>query len=82
MYLQHRHGWCHMKLLPPWHILCTPYNFMQSHTCKVYACLPVTCHLHFWQNNHDLLHATWGNTGAEQTVDPGEGNSCAAPAGI
>ena len=44
-------------------VLCTPYNhapchFMQSHTRKVYACLPVTCHLHFWQNDRDLLRAT------------------------
>ena len=33
-------------------VLCTPYNhapchFMQSHIRKVYACLAVTCHLHF-----------------------------------
>ena len=44
-------------------VLCTPYNhapchFMQSHTHKVYACLAVTCHLHFWQNDRDLLRAT------------------------
>ena len=44
-------------------VLCTPYNhapchIMQSHTCKVYACLAVTCHLHFWQNDRDLLCAT------------------------
>ena len=44
-------------------VLCTPYNhapchFMQSHICKVYACLAVTCHLHFWQNDWDLLRAT------------------------
>ena len=43
-------------------VLCTPYNhapchFMQSHIRKVYACLAVTCHLHFWQNDRDLLHA-------------------------
>ena len=25
---------------------------------KVYACLPVTCHLHFWQNDRDFLRAT------------------------
>ena len=42
------------------HVLCTPYNhapchFMQSHIRKVYACLAVTCHLHFWQNDRDLL---------------------------
>ena len=44
-------------------VLCTPYNhapchFMQSHIRKVYACLTVTCHLHFWQNDRDLLRAT------------------------
>ena len=45
------------------HILCTPYNhapchFMQSHIHKVYACLSVTCHLRFWQNDQGLLRAT------------------------
>ena len=44
-------------------VLCRPYNrapclFMQSHICKVYVCLAVTCHLHFWQNDRDLLRAT------------------------
>ena len=44
-------------------VLHTPYNhvpchFMQSHICKVYACLAVTCHLHLWQNDRDLLRAT------------------------
>ena len=44
-------------------VLTTPYNhapchFTQSHICKVYACLAVTCHLHFWQNDQDLLRAT------------------------
>ena len=44
-------------------VLCTPYNhapchFMQSHIRKVYACLAVTCHLRFWQNDRDLLRAT------------------------
>ena len=44
-------------------VLCTPYNhaqchFMQSHIRKVYACLTVTCHLHFWQNDRGLLRAT------------------------
>ena len=63
VYLQRWHGWCHMKLLPSRCVLCTPYNhapchFMQSYIRKVYACLAVTCHLHFWQNDQDLLHAT------------------------
>ena len=35
-----------------------PYHFMQSHIRKVYVCLALTCHLHFWQNDRDLLHAT------------------------
>ena len=43
--------------------LCTPYNhapchFMQNHMRKVYACLAVTCHLHFWQNDPGLLRAS------------------------
>ena len=43
--------------------LCTPYNHApchstQSHIRKVYACLAATCHLHFWQNDRDLLRAT------------------------
>ena len=52
-----------MILLPSRHVLCTPYNhapchFMQSHIRKVYACIAVTCHLHFWQNDRYLLRAT------------------------
>ena len=31
---------------------------MQSYIRKVYACLAVTCHLHFWQNDWGLLRAT------------------------
>ena len=64
VYLQRwRHGWCHMKLLPSRRVLCTPYNhapchFMQSHIRKVYACLAVTCQLHFWRNDRGLLRAT------------------------
>ena len=33
-------------------------RFNKSHIRKVYACLAVTCHLHFGQNDQDLLHAT------------------------
>ena len=63
VYLQRWHAWCYMKLLPFRRVLCTQYNhapghFMQSHIRKVNACLAVTCHLHFWQNDQDLLHAT------------------------
>ena len=35
-----------------------PCYFIQSHIRKVYACLAVTCHQHFWQNDRDLLCAT------------------------
>ena len=35
-----------------------PCHFMQSHIPKVYACLTVTCHLHFLLNDQDLLCAT------------------------
>ena len=55
----------------------------------MYACLTVTCHLHFWQNDRDLLRATAvtrEGTDTEirsaQIVDHGEENSPAAPAGI
>ena len=51
--------------------------------------LAVTCHVHFWQNDRDLLRATAvtrDGTDTEkesaQKADPGEENSPAAPAGI
>ena len=33
-------------------------RFNKTHIRKVYACLAVTCHLHFWQNDRDFLRAT------------------------
>ena len=76
-------------------VLCTPYNhapshFKQNHICKVYACLAITCHLHFWQNDQDLLRAIvvtqgWNgyqNKESAQKVNPGEENSPTTPAGI
>ena len=33
-------------------------RFNKSHIRKVYACLDVICHLHFWQNDRDFLRAT------------------------
>ena len=33
-------------------------RFNKSHIRKMYACLAVTCHLHFWQNDRDFLRAT------------------------
>ena len=52
--------------------LCTPYNhapchFTQSHIRKVYACLAVTCHLQFWQNDRDLSRATAVTRGGTDT---------------
>ena len=34
---------------------------------KVYACLGVSCHLHFWQNDQGLLRATAVTWGVERT---------------
>ena len=39
---------------------------MQSRMRGVHACLPVTCHLHFWQNDRDFFTSYCGNTGVER----------------
>ena len=64
-------------------------HFMQSQIRRVYVWLAVTCHLHFWQNDLDLLWATAITRGwngywnkSAQKVDPGEENPPATPAGI
>ena len=66
-------------------------RFNKIHIRKVYACLAVTCRLHFWQNDRDFLRATvvtrgWNGyrnkTESAQKVDPGEENFPAVPAGI
>ena len=56
---------------------------------RVYACLGVTCHLHFWQNDQGLLRATEvakGGTDTEKEsahkVNSGDENSLITPAGI
>ena len=33
-------------------------HFIQNHMGRVYVCLAVTCHLHFWHNDQDLLRAS------------------------
>ena len=33
-------------------------QFIWSHISRVHVCLTVNCHLHFWQNDRDLLRAT------------------------
>ena len=89
------HGWCHVKccrfgtssvytIQPCTRLQC---HFIQSHIGRLHVCLGVTCHLHFWQNDLDLLCATvvtQGGTDNEiraQKVDPGEENSPTAPTG-
>ena len=42
-------------------------RFNKSHIRKVYACLAVTCHLHFWQNDRDFLRATVVTGGGTDT---------------
>ena len=61
---------------------------MQSRMHWVHACLAVTCHLHFWQNDWDLSRATAVTQGrnryrnkSAQKADPGEEHFPAAPAG-
>ena len=61
-------------------VLCTPYNhapchFVQSHIRKVYACLAVTRHLRFWQDDRGLLRATAVTRGwnGYQNADNGTG---------
>ena len=66
VYLQHCFTWlvpretaacsaCSLYIIQP----CTmSRHFMQSHIRRVLGCLAVTCHLHFWQNDRDLLRAT------------------------
>ena len=61
-------------------------RFNKIHIRKVYACLAVTCHLHFWQNDWDALCANavtkgWNGYRNEKTQkdDPGEENSPTAP---
>ena len=60
------HGRCHVKccrlgasslctIQPCTSLQC---HFIESHIGRVYVCLGVTCHLHFWQNDRDLLCAT------------------------
>ena len=54
--------------------------------CSVHLCLFVTYHLHFWQNDQDLLRDNaeiHGRNGypneSAQKVDPGEENSSTTP---
>ena len=56
-------SWCLMSSDVIWHIRdklwpMPKQRFSKIHIRKVYACLAVTCHLHFWQNDRDFLRAT------------------------
>ena len=69
-----------------WTALSAHSDFLGS---RVYAFLGVTSHLHFWQNDRDLLHAMAVTTGRMDTklelaqkVNSGEENSSATFASI
>ena len=52
-------SWCLMSSDVIWHIRDKLWPMPKHDSIrKVYACLAVTCHLHFWQNDRDLLRAT------------------------
>ena len=45
------------------HVLCTPYSHAPGYSANLFeatyvGCMCVTCHMHFWQNDRDLLRAT------------------------
>ena len=90
------HGWCHVsEAAVAWvhSPLCTPCKHAPVYSVtlirKEHVYLSVTCHLHFWQNDRDLLRAAavtrWSNgyrkKGSAQKIDLGEENSPAVPAG-
>ena len=62
--LNHAHAlvmmsWCLMSSDVIWHIRDKLWPMPKHGSIrKVYACLAVTCHLHFWQNDRDFLRAT------------------------
>ena len=52
-------SWCLMSSDVIWHIRDKLWPMpMHGSIRKVYACLAVTCHPHFWQNDRDFLRAT------------------------
>ena len=52
-------SWCLMSSDVIWHIRDKLWPMPKHGSIrKVYACLAVTCHLHFWQNDLDFLRAT------------------------
>jgi len=52
-------SWCLMSSDVIWHIRDKLWPMPKHGSIrKVYACLAVTCHMHFWQNDRDFLRAT------------------------
>ena len=57
-------GWARETAAVSAHVLCTPYNqapvysVIRSHIANVHMYLQITCHLHFRQNDRELLGAT------------------------
>ena len=52
-------SWCLMSSDVIWHIRDKLWPMPKHGSIrKVYECLAVTCHLHFWQNDRDFLRAT------------------------
>ena len=52
-------SWCLMSSDVIWHIRDKLWPMPKHGSIrKVYVCLAVTCHLHFWQNDRDFLRAT------------------------
>ena len=49
---------CHLGAFCVHHATMHHVTSCESHIRKVYACLAVTCHLRFWQNDRGLLRAT------------------------
>ena len=59
LYWQLLLSWCLMSSDVIWHIRDKLWPMPKHGSIrKVYACLAVTCHLHFWQNDRDFLRAT------------------------
>ena len=66
-------SWCLMSSDVIWHIRDKLWPIPKHGSIrKVYACLAVTCHLHFWQNDRDFLRATVVTRGGKNGTDRAE----------
>ena len=71
-----RLGACYVYTNTIMHQFTVSHIHLKLPVCRVHVCLAVTCHLHFWQNDQDLLHTTAVTQGwnryqnkSAQTVD-------------